>query len=78
MTSALVRGRTLDPDAVELAKEWRKGRVKELEAMPILALTFKERHELLNLKPQVEEVDRKEGEHQQLITDLEKRIASGQ
>lgn len=52
MSSALARGRTLSPDAVEKAKKWREKRIKELEAKPIISLSFKERHELHNLKAQ--------------------------
>lgn len=50
MGSALSRGRTLNPEAVEDAKKWRQDRIKELESKDILALTRKERHELRRLK----------------------------
>ena len=50
MSSALTRGRTLDPFAVDKANQWRIARLKELESQNILTLTFKERHELSNLK----------------------------
>lgn len=49
MTSALRRGRTLDPRAVSRAERWRQDRIQELEAKRQanpLSLTRKERHEL--------------------------------
>ena len=52
MGSALRRGRTLDPKAVEKARQWRKKRLEELESKPILSMSFKERHELHNLQAQ--------------------------
>jgi len=60
MSSALVRGRTLDRGAVEMAKRWREKRLKELESKPILSLTIKERHELANLRAQ-QKADRNVG-----------------
>lgn len=50
MVSALRRGRTLDPFAVDKAIQWRIKRIKELESKSILSLSFKERHLLHNLK----------------------------
>ncbi|KKN59524.1 hypothetical protein LCGC14_0541380 [marine sediment metagenome] len=52
MTSALRRGRTLNPVAVNKARQWRKKRLEELASRPILSLSFKERHELKNLGAQ--------------------------
>ena len=55
MTSALVRGRTLDPFAVDRADQHRLKRLDELESITkkrlgILSLSSKERHELHNLQ----------------------------
>lgn len=50
MTSALRRGKTLDPEAVKKAKEWRKARIEELESRDILSLSRKERHELRRIR----------------------------
>ena len=55
MTSALRRGRTLDPFAVDRANQWRLKRLEELESVTkehlgILKLSRKERHELHNLQ----------------------------
>lgn len=52
MTSALKRGRTLSPGAVEEAKRWREQRITHLDAKMKdnpLSLTRKERHELSRL-----------------------------
>ena len=52
MTSALRRGRTLDPKAVTEAKHWREQRVAYLKAKwqeSPLSLTRKERHELFRI-----------------------------
>ena len=45
MASALIRGRTLDPEAVAMANQWRENRIKELLSRDRLSLSFKERHE---------------------------------
>ena len=50
MSSALRRGRTLDPFAVDKANQWRIARLKELKGRNILTLRFKERHELQGLE----------------------------
>lgn len=52
MSSALKRGRTLNPEAVEDAKKWREDKLRELEKRPILSLSFKERHLLKTLQAQ--------------------------
>ena len=55
MSSALKRGRTLDPAAVKMARDWRKKRIKELESKSagqfgLLNLSNSERHELYRFR----------------------------
>lgn len=62
MSSALRRGRTLDPFAVDKANQWRLKRLEELEhksrgKLGLLKLTHKERHELHNLQVWKERID---------------------
>jgi hypothetical protein len=49
MSSALLRGRTLDPKAVRQANDWKVKRLKYLLSKPRLELTYKERNELRKL-----------------------------
>jgi len=47
MSSAFMRGRTLDPDAVKKAREWRGARIEHLqEQLANGQITIKERREL--------------------------------
>ena len=48
--SAIQRGRHLEPEAVNTAKNYRMGLLRQLSQRPILSLTFKERHQLHNLQ----------------------------
>ncbi len=49
MGNALVRGRTLNPDAVKVARDWRVQRLKYLLGKHRLELTYKERNEARKL-----------------------------
>ena len=49
MSNALSRGRTLNSQAVEVAREWRKHRIKYLLSQHRLSLTPKERSEARRL-----------------------------
>ncbi len=49
MSSALMRGRTLDRRAVRLARDWRDTRLEYLLGKHRLELTFKERDEARRL-----------------------------
>ena len=50
MSSALQRGRTLDPKAIAQSKKWQGRRLKELEARGIQSLSRTEQRELRNLR----------------------------
>lgn len=50
MSPVMAKSRNLDPEAVEAARKWRENRIKELEAIPILQLSNKERHELHRIR----------------------------
>lgn len=49
MSNALMRGRTLIPEAVEKARKWREERIKYLLSQDRLSLTRKERNEARRL-----------------------------
>ena len=44
------KGKHLDPEAVKRADDWRRKRLQELEDKPAESLTFKERHQLRELR----------------------------
>ena len=57
---AMARGRFLEPKAEEEALHWRMGRFRQLRQLPILSLSFKDRHLLATLKLEFEPKNKKQ------------------